>query len=501
MINLDTIDAYQVASEFTTLKRTSTTEGGNFAGQCPVCGDRDDFYVVPEHIGMDGRRRGQCACRECHPKRMDAIGLIMWAKNMEYRQALEYLHDQYGLELPVFTGTVKKPVKPAQPQYRIKPLPMNATAPSLTWQARARQAITRAQDLLWHETVGKPAREYLYSRGLTDETILAEGLGFIAEDTYDDPLKWALNPEDVEKVYIPRGIIFPYIYKGEIWKLRVRRFGDDIPKEKRYMMISGSSNGLYRADCIRAGAPLALYEGEIDALTGAQETANEIVCVATGSTSHARLTKWAMLMARASHVLRCFDPDTAGSDADRYWAERFKDNSSPLAPLAGYHDTNEMLTKGAAVGAWLIEALPIAIVIPSMIPAVIPSDTNDTYTPGTAQEDQELAARIAAFISRPCASCGGYGWAWYPGEDRLICPCYFDKLERNKQPRPPMPADVSQDRGLPSQCSRCKQPATCYTSNLAYCHKCWVALGHDKWYMHPAQPVTVVQSPLELSAA
>lgn len=393
MINLETIDIKALTDAETTTKRTSTTDGGNYAGQCPVCGDKDDFYVLPEHIGIDGTKRGQCACRECHPKRMDAIGYLMWARGMQYGEALKYLHEQYGLEIPEYTGTVKKPAKPATPKYNIKPLPMNAQAPSKQWQARAMQAITRSQELLWHEEVGKQAREYLHGRGLTDDTIKFFGLGYVAEDTYDDPTKWNLNPADVEKVYIPKGILIPYLFKDEVWKIRVRRIEENIPKDKRYRMISGSSNGLFNADSIISGEPVALYEGEIDAMSGAQETEHAVVCVATGSTSHARITKWAMLLARASHVLRVFDPDKAGSEADQYWASRLQ-HSSNLAMVPGYHDTNEMLVKGVNVGVWLIGGLPDTM----KIPVKIPNDTIDTKPAEVAQvpAQVEVAAPVEA---------------------------------------------------------------------------------------------------------
>src|SRR2546421_12787629 len=99
-MNLSNIDLLALAETDTTFRRTATTEGGNYAGKCPVCGDKDDFYVLPEHTGNDGKQRGQCACRECHPQRMDAIGYLQWARKISYREAVEYLHEMYSLELP-----------------------------------------------------------------------------------------------------------------------------------------------------------------------------------------------------------------------------------------------------------------------------------------------------------------------------------------------------------------------------------------------------------------
>jgi Toprim-like len=166
------------------------------------------------------------------------------------------------------------------------------------------------------------------------------------------PRNWGLNPDDVEKVYLPRCILFPYCYDGEVWKLRVRRIGDNIPKDKRYMMVSGSSNGLYRVGYIEPGKPVALFEGEIDALSGAQETDNQIACVATGSNAHARIIKWAMLLARAPYVLLCFDHDNAGRDGVKYWSSHLK-NARVLNALKGRKNANDMLMQGDDLAAWL----------------------------------------------------------------------------------------------------------------------------------------------------
>lgn len=71
---------------------------------------------------------------------------------------------------------------------------------------------------------------------------------------------------------------------------------------------------------------------------------------------------------------------------------------------------------------------------------------------------ESLLARIKAFTSRPCTSCGSYDYA-FREDGRLICPCYFQKLEENQKPRPAFTSASQSEasRGLPDHCCQCKE--------------------------------------------
>jgi hypothetical protein len=446
MIDLSNIDLLALVD--TTVKRSASTDGGNYEGRCPICGDRDDFYVLPEHIDDDGKRRGLCACRECHPQRMDAIGYLRWARNMTYREAVLYLHKMFSLDLPGDFDKSRPPAaKKDAPILRVRPLPMNAKAPSAIWQERAWQGLKKARFLLQHEEYGKEARAYLRSRGLTDETIRTAGLGLIAVDTWDMPEKWGLRPEDVDEngVFLPRGIVFPYEYKGEIWKLRIRRFGDNIPKKYRYMLVSGSANGLYRADHLRVNGVALLFEGEIDALSAAQEIGDLAACVATGSTAHARIDLWKTRLALASQVLLCFDSDSSGQDAATYWGKRLGQIAKRLPVSAGYKDANEMLTAGLDLRAWVSTKLVMSDHI-----SVIPNGTDGTESilqpcsdftfdsPYDVDGSIDLACSAPQmppvlvgdeippeFLQSPCARCGQTGQVCRRSDGLVLCACYW----------------------------------------------------------------------------
>jgi Toprim-like len=227
---------------------------------------------------------------------------------------------------------------------------------------------------------------------------------------------------------------------GLIPKLRIRRFGSDIPKEYRYSMVSGSANGLYRAECIESGKPDILLEGEIDALSAAQETGNAFACVATGSTAHVRIPKWQILLSQAPRVFLCFDADPAGAEGITWWKERIVRAVIHRVPEA-YHDVNDMLTQGGDIPAWL-GVTPLSEMA-SPIVSHDTIDTNDTI-PETPRTQSPKPA-----ISWPTVDLSQFG---------------------------PL-----NDRDVPKHCSRCGNAAIWWGDGCTpYCDSCWRFLGKMK---------------------
>src|SRR3989304_5222980 len=62
-------------------KKVSSSHGGEYASECPVCGGNDRFRVWPEK--KDG---GAWWCR-AEDKGGDAISLLMHAKGMSFKEA------------------------------------------------------------------------------------------------------------------------------------------------------------------------------------------------------------------------------------------------------------------------------------------------------------------------------------------------------------------------------------------------------------------------------
>ena len=139
--------------------KNETSGGREQSGPCPKCGGNDRLHVT----------QSWAFCRECHPKRMDAIAAVQWlGLAHDFRGACDYLNG--GAMTPAGPVARRTPEeKPKAPGWQ---------AP--TWQSDARAILAKAQKDL-AGPAGEAAREYLLGRGILRETWEAWGLGYTAE--------------------------------------------------------------------------------------------------------------------------------------------------------------------------------------------------------------------------------------------------------------------------------------------------------------------------------
>jgi DNA primase len=292
--------------------------GPEYAGPCPFCGTGDDRMRVWPHC-----ERPHFYCRVCSKEGSPAQFLADYA-GLSYPEAFEEL----GLfETDFSTLPPRAPIK------------YNATqAPCKGWQEAGLALLERAERYLWHpkSPEGKLALAYLRQRGFTDETIRAARFGYVPllsdGSWFSEPFShWGLDPSALTEqqrakgcVRIPNGILIPWFCDGALWKLAVKRPGEQMD----YGQILGSADGLYNVDSIDAGRPCMLVEGEFDALSVQQEAGDLIVPVATGSVRKGRATHWRDDLELASFVLIAFDNDPpdehgckAGDEGAQYWLD------------------------------------------------------------------------------------------------------------------------------------------------------------------------------------
>lgn len=332
-MDTSTVDLLALIGADTHLKRVSSHRGGEYHGACPFCGGKDRFRVQPKHNG------GFFVCRQCG-KSGDAITYVRLTRGLTYAQALEYL----GLQ-----GNA-----PAPRRAPMTPAPTPVVSLESDWQALhnpawqvAANAFVRECVGVLESTAGKPARDYLAGRGLTEDVIRTNELGY---NPAERRMKWG-----GVSVWLPRGIVLPWRIDGELWKVNIRQ-RDPRDPEKRYIQAAGGANGMYNADCVTPGCTVVMVEGEIDALSvysGASEavTQNRVVPVATGSNVGARLMRWVIRISLADRVLLAFDDDEAGEQAAAWWLGVFGSKAQRLKPL--HHDVNESLQFGDDLNAWI----------------------------------------------------------------------------------------------------------------------------------------------------
>lgn len=139
------VNLVDLARRYVKLKRQSSIE---WAGPCPACGGENRFRV----------QAGLWFCRQCHPKPGDAIDLIRLAEQCSFADAVERLSgDKIMSTLPV--GPV-----PARP----------VVEPPAWDQEEVESELLVMQSVLSRS----PGAEYLASRGLTEKTWGAFGLGY-----------------------------------------------------------------------------------------------------------------------------------------------------------------------------------------------------------------------------------------------------------------------------------------------------------------------------------
>jgi hypothetical protein len=313
-----------------------------YHSSCPWCGGTNRFMFI-EPSG-----RYSCAIRSsgCGRHGNDVIDFLRDYEGMNFFEACEHLEVDPGSE-HVRSERMHEPLD--QP-------------PPAKWQDRALAVVNKAQHYLWSKS-GEQAFEFLLGRGFTDEMILSANLGYIPlvngrwyKDSAD---LWGLPVQEGEEsgIWIPEGILIPWYIGSDIWRLNIRRLTGLQEGGAKYISISGGSEALYNADSIKPESTAVLCESELDALAGTQAAGrDDVVFVATGSTSRARRARWIARLCMASCVLVAFDDDPpkngkrAGDAGAKHWIDILP-QSIRWTPWS--HDINDMLKEGKDIKKWI----------------------------------------------------------------------------------------------------------------------------------------------------
>ncbi len=376
-----TLPLFTLIARDVQLKRTSSTHGGEYSSPCPI-----DCYQGLlsgcDHFkywrSLNGQERWAClgpkAGRSGCDKGGDAIQYLREHDHLTYPQACAHLgiHPADDHRRGTRSGGTYPVVAPLAPSAAPCALPLGPQASSPTlppspppnpiWQSHAAGHAARSAAQLW-STAGARARAYLYTRGLFDDVLRAHNVGYNPSDIWEDHAWWGLpKPEHgtggagPKRVWLPRGITFPWYINGGVWRLNVRRPAG----EPKYIGPAGFANALYDAGALapRQGTvpPAVLVEGEIDALTIVQACGAEVAAVATGSTAGSRRGPWVAQLAVAPVVLVAFDADTAGDGAAQWWLDILPRALRWRPPL---HDVNT-LPDPEAVALWVRRGLAAA---------------------------------------------------------------------------------------------------------------------------------------------
>jgi hypothetical protein len=223
--------------------------------------------------------------------------------------------------------------------------------PEAAWQEPVCDFIFECTYQLRGAASGARALAWLHARKLTDDTLRVYHIGYNPDDLYVARHIWGLPPAQNQygrpkQLWLPRGIVIPWFIDGDVWGIHFRR----PTGEPRYYWLPGGTLALYNAESLTYGKPAVLLEGELDALTIAQEAGELVAVVASGGTDGARYTRWIARLAMAAVVLVAYDHDEAGEQAARYWLATLP-NARRWRPY--WSDANAMAQDGVGVAEWI----------------------------------------------------------------------------------------------------------------------------------------------------
>ncbi len=288
--------------------------------------------------------------------------------------------------------------------------PHDDDPPVEEWQRHAKAFAETCKANLW----ATPAiLAWLRARGLTDEMIDRAGLGYNPTDRFIERKDWGIErQDDPKKIWLPRGITIPWLIEGQLWAMKIRRSKSDmerdhkrgIKKPSKYVLVSGSSNGIYGIDRIVAdpSKPTLIVEGEFDKLIGEQCVGDFCNVVATGGTSNGHGERWALTLSMSPVVLVGFDADPSGNGkkaAKDYWLKAIP-HSTLWLPW-GAKDVNDMHLLGKSLRAWVEVGIELATFLNDDKPNRH-MDVPEALEAIRELPQEERAARLAEII--PCAT-------------------------------------------------------------------------------------------------
>ena len=327
-------------------KKVATTGGGEWAGACPFCGGEDRFRVFP-----NAQHGARWWCRQCDRKG-DVISLLQERDGLTFVEAVTLLGLDGQLEQKATTVEGKHKAQPAQPETH--ELQHYAALDNQEWQAAAWQYVRDSIETFWDAQTPQALHYLTVERGLPEWILESAGVGY---NTEARQASWG----GVD-VYLPRGIVLPWVVDGVLWNVRHR-----LPPggEHKYTSVKGCANGLYGVEFLRAGANVVLVEGELDALSAraAMQDAAPFGAVATGGATHARVQRWIARALKCKTVLLAFDrgdTDKAGDKAAAWWAKQLGNTALRWQPTL--HDINDMLRADAdGLFDWLMTGFTSAM--------------------------------------------------------------------------------------------------------------------------------------------
>ncbi len=335
---IDKSDIVDIVGEFVELKKN----GSNYKGLCPFHSENTPSFIVSPQKKI-------ATCFGCQ-KVYNPITFIQEIKKVSYFEALGYVANKVGIKVDTTKTTKNKP--DFSKYYNITNVAQKLYTDNL------------------HTTVsGKEALDYLYKRGLDDETIKTFGIGLARQErnilykilsdldisTLDMIDSGLIKSKDNSyyDLFIKR-IMFPLKDEdGNILGFSGRIFNNPDKNQPKYVnspesVIFKKNSNLFNINNaipeIRKKHRVILHEGQMDVIASYRSGLKEAVC-----TLGTALTKeHCMLLKKYTNdVVICFDNDNAGKKASLRAIDLLKSYgfNVKLVLLKDFKDPDEFVFK------------------------------------------------------------------------------------------------------------------------------------------------------------
>lgn len=380
------INTLDLASKRVNLKKAANTHGGEWWGPCPACGGNDRFHVWPHQNGG----KGGYWCRACGLSG-DNIQFLIDFDGMTFKEACAYLN----IDRPDYRPETSRP--PEKQQF----IPTEHKNPADIWQDKAEKFISWAQENLKKET---RQIDWLADRGIDAAAAESARLGWNpgedGKDIFRARKAWGL-PEQIKEngkprmLWIPRGLVIPYVYGGTIQRIRVRRPEElRSPEEKTpYYVVPGSSMGTMIVGADRKA--FVVVESELDAIACASAT-DLAGAVALGTLQGKPDAAAYAVLKEAAQILNALDYGDQGGGraaaerAMKWWSENFNDRCDRW-PVPKGKDPGDAYRMGIALKEWIEAGLPPVVMMNSRVAASVPQTkpTTGREVPAASQRAPE----------------------------------------------------------------------------------------------------------------
>ncbi len=345
--------------------RLVSAAGREYHSACPGCGGRDRFIVWAGENHGTGRYRCRPEGRGCG-KRGDNIQFVIDFEGLPFREAAK----RVGRGVPEThpspsspTGALRPPSLKAAYNWQ----PKSYGRPNDKWLRKASEFAARAHGRLLAD--GKTL-DWLAARGisrkLATEYLLGVNPGEDGRDLYRARTAWGL-PDAVmngsgsstkKPLWLPRGLVIPYLADGEVVRLKIRRpqelqaFLPDL----KYYVVPGSSQATMLLGKERRAH--VVVEAELDAIACMGAGVAAVGAVTLGSVSTRPDSRTAAVLRQDLIILNALDyeENRAGRTAADWWLQNFPNNVR--WPVPEGKDPGEAFGLGVDLGLWLEEGLP-----------------------------------------------------------------------------------------------------------------------------------------------